>query len=100
MRTPLTPLADQAFTIEEAAIVAAQQATEAVAELLRFHREGAFSERSAFAEEVVGKLAEALNLAMEIEGDPEQSGYLDWEEVEWFRKLKQAVTAFISGWAG
>ncbi|WP_374414261.1 hypothetical protein [Novosphingobium colocasiae] len=49
------------------ALIAASQASEAVAELLRFHREGPQA-WSAFGDiEVVCNLAEALKLACEIE---------------------------------
>lgn len=90
-----------ALTMEEAALVAAQQATEATGELLRFAREGAYSARSAFADtEVVGKLAEALKLALDIEGEPSPQSHLDEDERALLTDLRGAVAAFLKGWAG
>lgn len=88
------------LTIEETATVAAAQATEATAELLRFAREGAHSARAPFGEEVVGKLAEALGLALEIEGEPLETSILDENERALLANLKTAVAAFINGWFG
>lgn len=85
---------------EEAAMLAAAQAAEATVELIRFGREGAYTTRSPFAEEVTGKLAEALKLAIEIEGGPEGTGCLDEDERQLVRDLYTSVTAFIAGWVG
>ena len=64
------------LTMDEAAIVAAAQASEATVELLRFTREGPFSERAAFGDDVVAKLAEALKLAIDIDEKPaDQASY-------------------------
>lgn len=57
-------------TSEEAAIVAAQLASEATAELLRYAREGDATNRTVFADEVCGKLAGALDRALMVEGGP------------------------------
>jgi hypothetical protein len=94
-------MSDHAFTPEEAAIVAASQATEATAELLRYAREGAATNRAAFTEEVVGKLAEALKLAIEIDADavlPGPNSTLDPDEQALFVNLRGAAEAFIDGW--
>jgi hypothetical protein len=94
---------DHAFTPEEAAIVAAAQAAEATTELLRFVREGPHSDRCAFDVEVVGKLAEALKLAIDIENVPDASGpetFLDDQEIALLTNLKASLTAFLEGWAG
>lgn len=88
-----------ALTLEEAAIVAAAQSAEATAELLRYAREGAYTEASPFNDEVIPKLAEALKLAIDIEGDP-PAGYLDADELQLLTNLRTAVAAFIEGWAG
>lgn len=88
------------LTEQEAATVAAAQAAEATVELLRFIREGAYNSRAPFGEEVVGKLAEALKIAIDIEGGPEETGCLDEEERDLMRGLHSAVSAFIAGWVG
>jgi hypothetical protein len=92
---------EHALTNQEAAILAAAQATEATAELLRYAREGASTERYAFHVDVdvPAKLAEALKLAIEIEGDP-LPYYLDKDELAHLAKLKAAINAFLAGWVG
>lgn len=93
---------EHALNTDEAAIVAASQASEAVAELLRFAREGAHSQTSPFGEEVVAKLAESLKLALDIEDglQADQATYLDDDEIEQLGNLKIAVAAFLEGWVG
>ena len=93
---------DHALNTHEAAIVAAAQATEATAELLRFAREGEINDRNAFDAEVdvVAKLAEALKLALEIEDHPRADTYLDADELALLNNLKAATAAFIAGWNG
>lgn len=91
---------EHALTDHEAAIVAAAQAAEAVTELLRFVREGPYSDRSAFDIEVVGKLVEALKLALDIENQPQPDTYLDEDELALLANLKTATAAFLAGWAG
>lgn len=94
-------MTEHAYTMEEAALAAAAQATEASVELIRFAREGAYSDRSTFADiEVVGKLADALKLALEIEGDPSPETYLDEDERALLTNLRDSVTAFLAGWVG
>ncbi|MFY9351662.1 MAG: hypothetical protein WBL20_07810 [Sphingobium sp.] len=91
---------EHAFTPEEAAIVAASQASEATAELLRFIRQGAYSERAPFDVEVTGKLAEALKLSIDIEGDPAPDSILDDDERKLLTDLRDALVAFLEGWVG
>ena len=94
---------EHAFTPDEAAIVAASQAAEAVAELLRYAREGAASTHAAFAEEVVGKLAEAIKLAIEIDAEallPGPAATLQADELELFVNLRHAADALLDGWVG
>jgi hypothetical protein len=85
------------LTETEAAIIAAAQATEATAELLRFAREGGVSDASAFDTEVTAKLAEALKLAIDIEGE---AAFLDDEEGALRNQLANALSRFIEGWVG
>jgi len=58
-----------ALTASEAALAAAEHASRATAELLRFARDGEFGAGVPFAEEVAEKLATALALAIGIDGD-------------------------------
>ena len=88
------------LTEKEAATAAAAQAAEVLVELLRFIGEGAFSSHTAFADEVVGKLAEALKIAIDLESGPEKTGCLNEEERDLMRDLHSAVSAFIAGWVG
>lgn len=88
------------LTLEESAIVAAAQASNAVSELLRFAREGSYTEASPFNDEVVAKLAEALKLAIDIDDTPHKSRWLNADELALFANLKTVVTAFLEGWAG
>lgn len=55
---------------DEAALAAAHDASLAAAELIRFAREGEYSHRSIFADEVVTKLAGALALSIMLEEKP------------------------------
>ena len=80
-------------------VIAAAQASEAVTELLRFHREGPAGHTAFGDVEVCEKLAEALCLAIAIhvgEGglapDPEERELLD--------RLRAACAAYLAGWAG
>lgn len=56
--------------LQEAALVAGALACEATAELLRYAREGEWLRNTAFSEETVAALAEALFHAIAIEGGP------------------------------
>lgn len=93
---------EHALTNQEAAIVAAAQATEATAEILRYAREGDINERNAFDPEtdVTLKLAEALKLSLDIDDHPRPDTYLDADEIALLTNLKAATTAFIAGWYG
>ena len=87
------------LTNTEAAIVAAAQASEATCELLRYAREGAHGQRSAFGEtEPTPKLAEALMLSIEIELAHDK--ILDHDERESLGQLQAAAARFIDGWMG
>lgn len=63
-------LFNDALLPDEAALLAAQLASEATTELLRFAREGAASPASPFTDETVSPLAEATLHALRIEPDP------------------------------
>lgn len=72
------------------AIAAAHQAAEATTELLRFAREGE-GLQGAFEVEAVEKLADALKLALEVEGN---------ETAEDERgQVYSALVRFLEGWA-
>lgn len=89
-----------ALNTHDAALIAAGQASEAVADLIRFARDGECGDEPPFEVEVVGKLAEALKLAIEIHGEPTGRTYPDLEEIELLRPLQAALTRFIEGWVG
>lgn len=93
---------EHAYTMQEAALAAAAQATEATSELLRFAREGEDSERHAFNvnTDVLAKLADALKLAIEIENEPRTDTHLDEDELALLADLKTATAAFLDGWIG
>lgn len=96
-------MVEHALTSNEAAIVAAAQTADVTAELLRFAREGAASPTFAFSDEVVGMLAEAIKLAIEIDAEtvlPGPNTHLDQNELELFVNLRAAAAAFIDGWCG
>lgn len=90
---------NDALNLTEAALLAAQQATEATAALLLYVREGPFNDRIAFEEEVGQKLAEALGLALDIEAG-DDAGVLSDEEKALCTDLRDAVRRFLEGWAG
>lgn len=77
------------------AIAAASQAAEAIAELLRYTREGDGSMAGPFATEVVEQLLDAAKIAAEIEGWPEGSGPESGERAQ----VYAAVASFLEGWA-
>lgn len=81
------------------AVSAAGQATEAVAELLRFVREGAQHRRPPFGDvEVVELLADALKLALEVEGAEIGNALVHPDDTECRNQLLGAVTRFLEGW--
>ena len=72
------------------ALAAACQASEALAELVRYARDGA-DLHSPFGDvEVVLKLADAMKLAMEIEGSATAV----------HRSIYSMLESFLEGWAG
>lgn len=86
------------LTNEEAAIVAAAQASEACTELLRYARQGASSDRHAFGDaEPVEKLAEALKLAIDLQLGDDPVITADRAKLD---ELHGMLTDFIEGWAG
>jgi hypothetical protein len=85
---------------DRAALVAATQANEAVAELLRFHTEGPHA-HSAFGDsDIVEKLAEALLHAGRIHLDHLGDGGHMREYRDEIGQLCAACAMFIDGWAG
>lgn len=90
---------EQPFRNPHLAVLAAQQATEASTELLRFYREGPASDLAFGDIEVIEKLAEALVIAITLHLDylPEMSSLLEAAEAA---QLRDACNGFISGWAG
>ena len=88
------------LTLEEAALQAASQTTKAAAELLQFHRDGPHSAVSAFANDVVGPMAEALKLVLEIEPTEVGQCHMEAAELQLHLDLKAALDAFLIGWIG
>jgi hypothetical protein len=89
---------EHAFALEEAAMAAAHNAIEASVELIRYAREGAYSGRSPFADiDVIHRLADALQLALDVEGDPQPDTLLDENELAQRDALKEALRNFIMG---
>lgn len=80
---------------DEAAIVAAWSASEAASELLRFAREGSYSENIPFSDEVIGKLADAMLKVIDIEGP---APFLNAEERELLSTFRAHLARFIEGW--
>lgn len=80
---------------DEAAIVAAWSAAEATTELLRFAREGSYSDNIPFADEVIGKLADAMLKVIDIEGP---SPFLIAEERDLLIAFRAHLATFIEGW--
>ena len=72
------------------ALAATHQATEAAAELLRFAREGDGLE-GPFEIEVVEKFADALRMAIQIEGRAATDDEL--------ARVDSAIEALLEGWA-
>lgn len=87
----MTPL-----STDEAALVAAELAAEAGAELLRFRREGRFYEGVAFANEVDLKLAEALARTLDIQSD-DVPDVVTADERRRTVALRDALARFIDG---
>lgn len=89
-------MTDHAFTMEKAALAAASQAAEATGELIRFAREGEYSTQSPFGTEVVGQLADALKIAMEMQ--PDGPPLMNEVERQIMADLKVALDRFLEGW--
>lgn len=87
-------------TSASTSLIAATQASEAVAELLRFHREGPQA-YSAFGDiEVVEKLAEAIVHAGRTHLEHLGDGDHMHEYREALGQIIHACANFIEGWAG
>lgn len=84
--------------IRDLAIAAASQASEGVAELLRYAREGDGSMNSPFGIDCVEQLLDAAKMAMEIEGWPTGCGYEPETRVE-RRRTYDAISKYLEGWA-
>lgn len=80
------------------AIAAASQAAEALAELLRYAREGDGSMSGPFGTDAVEQLLDAAKMAMEIEGWPTGSGF-ELETRAERAQVYAAVAGFLEGWA-
>lgn len=92
-----------ALTNEEAALAAAHAASEAVAELLRFYWKGAICPGTSFADDVVGKLAEAASLAAEIkaaDADYDPDGERAAVQERLLRNLHRFLVRFHEEWEG
>lgn len=85
---------------DRAALIAAQQATEATAELLRFHTEGPQADNAFGDVDVTQKLAEALLHAARIEQDLAGAHELDAEYRSELGQIAAACARFIEGWVG
>ena len=82
----------------DAALLAACQAGDALAEVLRFLKEGPAFPSSPFDNEPVAKLAEALLCTIKIELGTDR--VLDTDEQEALGQLGEACAKFIEGWVG
>lgn len=83
--------------MDEAALAAADQATQASAELIRYALDGAMNDTTIFAEDVLHKLAFALKLAICIQHSRE-TNIGDFGELNALAKLNTALTEFLRGW--
>ena len=83
-------------TARAPAVAAAQAASSAAAELLRYFREGATCNRPFGIEDPVAELADALDIVIEIESDflEQQPGYA--EELSQLGQLLAAVRKWQS----
>jgi hypothetical protein len=85
---------------QQDALIAATQASEAVAELLRYTREGPNWPAPFGDMEVTCKLAEALKLAAQIELEGIESTALLHEQRDELGQIISACARYIDGWAG
>ena len=84
--------------VNDAALIAACQASDAIAEVLRFVKEGPAYDTSPFNDDPVAKLAEATLAIAQIEANTCQ--VIDEDEREALGQLAAACAKFIEGWAG
>lgn len=88
-----------ALTLPENALLAAHQAVDALAVLMRYVREGPFSDSIAFEEEVGAKLAEALGIVLDIEAT-DADDMMTAEGRALATDLRDACARYIAGWKG
>ncbi|AMS41206.1 hypothetical protein [Aminobacter aminovorans] len=87
----IAPTTEAETRNRDLAIAAASQAADALAELLRYAREGDGSMSGAFGTDVVEQLLDAAKMAAEIEGWPnshEERG-----------QVYASIADFLEGWA-
>jgi hypothetical protein len=93
-----------AVSVEEQgkALAASELLANALAEVLRFAREGEMSPAFAFADDTISFLAEALAIAAELEAprltNPERQFEADADGAEQLGQLIGACRRFIEGW--
>lgn len=89
---------------QDLAVASAAAASGAIADILRFAREGEIFEGMAFDENTVFQLADGLNMALQIEW-PRMSAIMeelhpaDREQVELVNQLQGALGRFLEAWA-
>lgn len=82
------------------ALAAAASATDAVAELVRYTREGPQHRRPPFGDvEVVELLADALKMVLEVENAELGDDLGHPDDAEQRNQLLAAVSRFLEGWA-
>lgn len=94
----IAPTTEAEIRNRDLAIAAASQASEGVAELLRYAREGDGSMNSAFGTDCVEQLLDAAKIAMEVEGWPGGCGF-EAETREERRQIYDEICKFLEGWA-
>lgn len=80
---------------DEAALAVASDASEVAVELIRYVREGRYSDSAPFADDIVAKLAGGLRLILGVE---DHSTYLDEAEQKLLDDLGAYLDRFIEGW--
>ncbi|WP_066483623.1 MULTISPECIES: hypothetical protein [unclassified Sphingomonas] len=82
------------------ALAAASSAANALAELLRFAREGEPPvANGAFEPDTIEQLADALKLAIDVELPAVLANGIDQEGAEMLAQLSAALARFLEGWA-
>lgn len=89
-------MSDTCLALTESAIAAAQSATLAAAELLRYAREGEISSTFTVEPETIEPLADALRAAIEIDSD---AAHARGDFVELLAEFRAALDRFLEGWA-